>query len=80
MNWNMGIDELKYGCKGSEINFPDQFWDWSQLFYDEISVDSWVKAKLKPRKRKVDEDEEDVGKEPSKVLTNRAFLQESFKK
>lgn len=59
MNWNMGIDELKYGCKGSEINFPDQFWDWSQLFYDEISVDSWVKAKLKPRKRKVDEDEED---------------------
>ena len=23
MNWNMGIDELKYGCKGSEVNFPD---------------------------------------------------------
>lgn len=60
MNWNMGIDELKYGCKGSEIYFPDQYWDWSQLFFDEISVDSWINLSLKQgRKKFTDEDEED---------------------
>ena len=62
MNWNMGIDELKYGCKGSEINFPDNNWDWSQHFFDEIPVDSWFKVKLKQRKKKntdKDEDEEE---------------------
>lgn len=60
MNWNMGIDELKYGCKGSEINFPDQQWDWSQHFFDELSVDSWIKAKLRYGKKKItDEDEEE---------------------
>ena len=46
MNWAMGMDELKHGCKGSEVNFPDPNIDWTKHFFDELSVDEWVKAKL----------------------------------
>ena len=48
--------------RGSEINFPDNHWDWSIHFYDEINVDSWVQVKLKFGKKKVvveDDDHED---------------------
>ena len=62
MNWSMGIDELKYACKGSEINFPDQHYDWSALFFDEIAVDSWVQVQLK-RKRRVNDEDDDEAEE-----------------
>ena len=31
-NWKVGMDEFKHGVNGSEINFPDQNWDWNVLF------------------------------------------------
>ena len=57
--WSTGIDQLKHTVRGSEINFPDNHWDWSVHFYDEISVDSWVQVKLKQGKKKVTEEDED---------------------
>lgn len=61
MNWKMAIEQLTHTCKGSEIAFPDQHWDWSVHFFDEVSVDSWYQAKLKLGKRKTSGNDDDEG-------------------
>ena len=63
-DWNEGMKWLNETTKGSEINLPNNQWDWNVMFFDEISIDSWFEVKLMfGSKKETDEDDNAEDKE-----------------